>query len=203
MRSLQEIHIESASVMPLAFYDLKNVQTVRITSMPQETVRAQSFSFDSPTLKEVLLFNDAHGWKGQAQPGAYQGFPKGSRLRVIESETIAKEVYIGVLTGGGILDIPEPFDCDCRLAWLRLSPWVKQARVRCLTSTHPNDLENTPSPTTAAAFRAKTNRRGRRFFLLAVLSFLFAFCVIVVCVFSCISFLSLSLHFSREIWRDR
>lgn len=34
------------------------------------------------------------------------GFPKGSRLRVIESETIAKEVYIGVLTGGGILDIP-------------------------------------------------------------------------------------------------
>nr|XP_027235781.1 uncharacterized protein LOC113827087 [Penaeus vannamei] len=61
MRSLQEIHIESASVMPLAFYDLKNVQTVRITSMPQETVRAQSFSFDSPTLKEVLLFNDAHG----------------------------------------------------------------------------------------------------------------------------------------------
>lgn len=132
--------------MPLAFYDLKNVQTVRITSMPQETVRAQSFSFDSPALKEVLLFNDAHGWKGQAQPGAYQGkflssyfffteadfifplflidasisiisfddssclcllgFPKGSRLRVIESETIAKEVYIGVLTGGGILDIP-------------------------------------------------------------------------------------------------
>lgn len=59
--------------MPLAFYDLKNVQTVRITSMPQETVRAQSFSFDSPALKEVLLFNDAHGWKGQAQPGAYQG----------------------------------------------------------------------------------------------------------------------------------
>lgn len=70
---MQEIHIESASVMPLAFYDLKNVQTVRITSMPQETVRAQSFSFDSPALKEVLLFNDAHGWKGQAQPGAYQG----------------------------------------------------------------------------------------------------------------------------------
>lgn len=144
MRSLQEIHIESASVMPLAFYDLKNVQTVRITSMPQETVRAQSFSFDSPTLKEVLLFNDAHGWKGQAQPGAYQGFPKGSRLRVIESETIAKEVYIGVVSGGGILDIPEPFDCDCRLAWLRLSPWVKQARVRCLTGFIPGDLESTP-----------------------------------------------------------
>ncbi|XP_037790858.1 LOW QUALITY PROTEIN: uncharacterized protein LOC119586227 [Penaeus monodon] len=144
MRSLQEIHIESASVMPLAFYDLKNLQTVRITSMPQETVRAQSFSFDSPTLKEVLLINDAHGWKGQAQPGAYQGFPTGSRLRIIESETITKEVYIGVLTDGGILDIPEPFHCDCRLAWLRLSPYVKQARVRCHTSTHPNDLENTP-----------------------------------------------------------
>ncbi|XP_047489388.1 uncharacterized protein LOC125039470 [Penaeus chinensis] len=144
MRSLQEIHIESASVKPLAFYDLKTLQTVRITSMPLETVLAQSFSFDSPALKEVLLFNDAHGWKGQAQPGAYQGFPTGSRLRIIESETITKEVYIGVLTGGGILDIPEPYYCDCRLAWLRLSPWVKQARVRCHTSTHPNDLENTP-----------------------------------------------------------
>nr|XP_027211527.1 uncharacterized protein LOC113804818 [Penaeus vannamei] len=144
MRSLQEIHIESASVMPLAFYDLKNVQTVRITSMPQETVRAQSFSFDSPALKEVLLFNDAHGWKGQAQPGAYQGFPKGSRLRIRASETIAKEVYIGVVSGGGTLDIPDPVDCDCRLAWLRLSPWVKQARVRCLTAKWPEQLEEIP-----------------------------------------------------------
>ncbi|XP_042855705.1 uncharacterized protein LOC122242475 [Penaeus japonicus] len=144
MKNIQELHIESASVRPLAFFDLKKLQTLRIISMPQETVRAQSFSFDSPVLKEVLLFNDVFRWKGQAEPGAYQGFPKGSRLKIIESETLTKEVYLGVLSGGGHLEIPEPFDCDCRLAWLRFSPLLKQTSVRCLTGMVPGTLEDKP-----------------------------------------------------------
>ncbi|XP_047489733.1 uncharacterized protein LOC125039622 [Penaeus chinensis] len=142
MPSIEEIKLESASVMPLAFYDLKHLKNLYVYGLVADPLLLTgSFHFSSSALSYVFLAS-GNGFTGQAEPGTYDGFPSGSRLWIQKTTKFSADLFYNLLSRGASVESPEPVTCDCHVAWIRLSTFLPQAKVRCQSNMWPIDLPN-------------------------------------------------------------
>ncbi|XP_042860198.1 uncharacterized protein LOC122246018 [Penaeus japonicus] len=139
MTNIEEIKLESASVTPLSFYDLKRLKNLYMYSLAADPLLAGSFHFDSPSLSYVFLAAE-YGFTGAAEPGTYDGFPAGSKLWLQKTSEFSADLFFNLLSRGASIESPEPVTCDCHVAWIRLSTFLPQTRVRCHASTWPAEL---------------------------------------------------------------
>ncbi|XP_042876966.1 uncharacterized protein LOC122256385 [Penaeus japonicus] len=138
MTNIEEIKLESASVTPLAFYDLKRLKNLYMYSLAADPLLAGSFHFDSPSLACVFLVGDEFG--GLAEPGTFGGFPRASQLWIQKILRFSADLFFNLLSRGVTVESPEPVTCDCHVAWIRRSAFLLQTRVRCLTGMQPVEL---------------------------------------------------------------
>ncbi|ROT80052.1 hypothetical protein C7M84_001212 [Penaeus vannamei] len=106
MPNIEEIKLERASATPLAFYDLKLLKNLYVYAVDGGSpFPAGSFHFDSPALSVVFLAG-GYDFKGEAEPGTYDGFPSGSRLWIQKTPKFYADLYFNLLSRGARIESP-------------------------------------------------------------------------------------------------
>lgn len=114
------------------FRSLTKLKTVVIWCSVQ--LRFGAGHFFSPALK-FLGFGYSSSDRVDFDPGSLSGIPAGAKLElggaVIGGWQPSK--FFNILRGGVILDVLDTQDCDCDLAWIRHSVFLKQVVMNCET----------------------------------------------------------------------
>ncbi|XP_063600254.1 uncharacterized protein LOC134776425 [Penaeus indicus] len=130
--NLQSLILPPVPVEILAFHSLESLRTLSVPFLATslDTVFPGSFSFNSLHLQEVFFPGSDFQY---LLPGVFEGFIPGSKLVMESYNLTSPSVLFNLLSRGARLEFTSSITCGCQQAWIRLSPFLSQTSISCVT----------------------------------------------------------------------
>ncbi|XP_047482646.1 uncharacterized protein LOC125034747 [Penaeus chinensis] len=130
--NLQSLILPPVPVEILAFHSLTSLRTLAVPFLATslDTAFPGSFSFNSLHLQEVFFPGSDFQY---LLPGVFEGFIPGSKLVMESYNLTSPSVLFNLLSRGARLEFTSSITCGCQQAWIRLSPFLSQTSISCVT----------------------------------------------------------------------